>query len=150
MASQCKGVKRQLEESSPQPAKKTFMFKSTGISSPSLTPARNTGNIPANGINTINMKSQSLNATCSTPKGNNSKCQAISATSTTRSSQSVSQKPGNNDTEVVPSKIPACPTHKKRCNMKEVRKEGTNKGRWFFSCVLRNCNFFEVSYVPLI
>ena len=45
----------------------------------------------------------------------------------------------------VPSKIPPCPTHKKRCNMKEVYKKGDNYGRWFFSCVLRTCNFFEVS-----
>lgn len=42
------------------------------------------------------------------------------------------------------SKIPLCPTHRRRCNMKEVRKEGPNLGRWFFSCVVRACTFFQV------
>ena len=57
-----------------------------------------------------------------------------------RSSSQDIQQPGP-----VPSKIPPCPTHKKRCNMKEVYKKGDNYGRWFFSCPLRTCNFFEVS-----
>ena len=44
----------------------------------------------------------------------------------------------------VKSKIPSCPTHGKKCSMKEVRKEGANKGRWFFSCTNRVCKYFEV------
>ena len=42
------------------------------------------------------------------------------------------------------SKILNCPTHTKKCSMKEVRKEGNNRGRWFFSCPVRTCNYFEV------
>ncbi|KAH3746444.1 hypothetical protein DPMN_180852 [Dreissena polymorpha] len=41
-------------------------------------------------------------------------------------------------------KIPSCSTHQKKCSMKEVRKEGQNKGRWFFTCNVRTCNFFKV------
>ncbi|KAH3717181.1 hypothetical protein DPMN_059961 [Dreissena polymorpha] len=40
-------------------------------------------------------------------------------------------------------KIPPCPTHQKKCSMKEVRKEGQNKGKWFFTCNVRTCNFFK-------
>ncbi|KAH3881006.1 hypothetical protein DPMN_004929 [Dreissena polymorpha] len=40
-------------------------------------------------------------------------------------------------------KIPTCPTHQKKCSMKEVRKEGQNKGRWFFTCNVRTCNYFK-------
>ena len=145
-----KGVKRQLEEASSQPAKKTFKFKSAGKSSPNLTTSQNTVGNHINGINT--MKSQT--GTVGTPKGDNSKSKPPSGmtgtTPTTRSSNSGSQKQGNNGTEGVLCKIPVCPTHKKRCNMKEVRKEGTNKGRWFFSCPLRTCNYFEVSCFPLL
>lgn len=43
-------------------------------------------------------------------------------------------------------KIPFCKTHKKKCSMKEVRKKGDNLGRWFFSCPVRSCNFFEVKF----
>lgn len=55
---------------------------------------------------------------------------------------------GNNQSQqasqnVTGSKIPLCNTHNRKCNLKEVRKEGNNLGRWFFSCVVRNCNFFE-------
>ena len=142
-----KGVKRQLEEASSQPAKKTFKFKSAGKNSPNLTTSQNAVGNHINGINTMT----SQTGTVGTPKGNNSKSKPTSGkTPTTMSSQSVSQKQANDDTEGVLCKIPACPTHKKRCNMKEVRKEGTNKGRWFFSCPLRTCNYFEVSCFPLL
>ena len=50
----------------------------------------------------------------------------------------------------VPSKIPPCPTHRKRCNMKEVYKKGDNYGRCFFSCPQRTCNFFEVCKTEII
>ncbi|XP_052797137.1 endonuclease 8-like 3 isoform X1 [Mya arenaria] len=41
------------------------------------------------------------------------------------------------------SRIPMCEHHKRKCSMKEVRKEGQNLGRWFFLCVVRSCNFFQ-------
>jgi hypothetical protein len=52
-------------------------------------------------------------------------------------SQPVSHK-SNSD------KISSCKTHKRKCSMKEVRKKGDNLGRWFFSCPVRTCNYFEV------
>ncbi|KAL3879792.1 hypothetical protein ACJMK2_032075 [Sinanodonta woodiana] len=43
----------------------------------------------------------------------------------------------------VMSRIPLCPGHKKRCTFIQVFKKGPNYGRWFFSCSLRSCKFFE-------
>ena len=74
-----------------------------------------------------------------TVKNNSNTSQNLKISQGRSSSQDIHQ-PGP-----VPSKIPPCPTHKKRCNMKEVYKKGDNYGRWFFSCPLRTCNFFEVS-----
>ncbi|XP_060596458.1 endonuclease 8-like 3 [Ruditapes philippinarum] len=51
-------------------------------------------------------------------------------------SQPVSHK-SNSD------RISSCKTHKRKCSMKEVRKKGDNLGRWFFSCPVRTCNYFE-------
>ena len=52
----------------------------------------------------------------------------------------------SSESDAILNKIPPCPTHKKKCSMKEVHKKGDNYGRWFFSCPLRMCNFFEVSF----
>ncbi|XP_069131536.1 endonuclease 8-like 3 isoform X3 [Argopecten irradians] len=44
------------------------------------------------------------------------------------------------------SKIPLCPGHKKKCTLREVFKNGDNRGRWFFSCPLRGpqkCKHFQ-------
>ena len=134
IAARSKGVKRPLEESSSQPFK-------TPRGSPTFR-----GNNPKS-------PAANQNQTAKTPKGNNSKSQSTYAqTSSTPKPRSESdrQKQATNETEAVPSKIPACPTHKKKCSMKEVHKEGSNKGRWFFSCPLRSCNFFEVSSSVLL
>ena len=45
------------------------------------------------------------------------------------------------------SKVPICDKHKKLCVMREVRKQGPNQKRMFFSCSLatgKNCQFFQV------
>lgn len=58
--------------------------------------------------------------------------------------KSLDKNKTSTDTAEVKSKIPCCQTHGRRCSMKEVRKEGPNKGRWFFSCTNRACKYFEV------
>ncbi|XP_053400212.1 endonuclease 8-like 3 [Mercenaria mercenaria] len=68
------------------------------------------------------------------PNQSNQRGQSKSVTNS--QSQQVSHV-DNND------KIPFCKTHKRKCSMKEVRKKGDNLGRWFFSCPVRSCNFFE-------
>lgn len=64
-----------------------------------------------------------------------------------RSNTLVTSSQSQTSTQIVNSdKIPFCKTHKKKCSMKEVRKKGDNLGRWFFSCPVRSCNFFEVKF----
>ena len=39
---------------------------------------------------------------------------------------------------------PKCIQHKLNCLMREVRKESSNKGRMFYACPSKQCNFFKV------
>ena len=39
--------------------------------------------------------------------------------------------------------VPKCPTHARECRIKRVHKQGANKGRLFFSCIVPSCQFFQ-------
>lgn len=140
---QRKGVKRKSQESGPQSMKKSF--KSVGLCSPAVT---------AGGNQCLKLSTVNTNVPIDNNVGMGRNCRSVSfleshspKTSNPSGSKvgiSTSQQQKISETDSVPSKIPPCPTHKKKCNMKEVHKKGDNYGRWFFSCPLRSCNFFEV------
>ena len=148
---QGKGVKRVAEDSGFQPSKKSIMRTDTG--SPKLTTIHSRTLKQSSEFNkdmrTTNSRTASDGHVAkvgnlkehSMVQSQSNKTNPAVPTTRLKHSAPVSQQ--SSDSEA--SKIPPCPTHKKRCNMKEVHKEGNNKGRWFFSCPLRSCNFFEVS-----
>ena len=67
-----------------------------------------------------------------------------SSVNTQSSKQSLSPSGQGVQTPILPPTL--CTIHKKKCIMREVRKESQNKGRMFYSCPVRNCNYFLVSW----